>query len=1142
MNGEIMKTGHEMPDLGRLLNGEMLTPALFRSPPAEFGIFPFWFVNGEMEYAEMEYQLREFKAKGMPGIFFHARFGIKDYMPYLGPDWFDRVRFTIEKAREIGLQVWIYDEYNWPSGTADQKIQKDRPELTSRYLELSVNDNAGQFFTFMEGTDSRYNDLEQSEPVYACAILQKDFDAGIPNFINLMPSLAFDKVITWETPPGPWKMFFFMERQASWYTDVLNEETTREFLERCHERYLDQVGGDFAGNIKGFYTDEPAMFYFESGRNNYILPWTAKAFKIFRDQNGYELKPNLPKLFFDLGEDYGQVRFDFYNALSRQYEKAYYKQIGDWCEKNKVVFTGHLLYEESLRKHVRTGGNLFSALSHLDMTGVDHLYPRIGTRDMPDEHVALKLASSAAHQNGSARLLCESMGGAYWDVTMERMKWIADWEYVLGVNLLNPHGFHYSIEGERKRDWPPSQFYHHTWWRHYPHFNQYLTRLSYLLSGGRHACPVAILYPVTSIWANYVPQHANAVSNLIEQDFNFLTDRLLRMHIEFDYLDEDVLFERAEVKDGTIRIQDEIYTCLILPPLTHIKARSWALIEQFVAGGGTVIGDTLLPAADVTASNPDLADDVGRLFGVDPIGLRADFDHQIDVLPTVDMRRSGQGQAILIRGRGLSAGGSGDAATDDMTVLRQAIQTAVAPLLEIDDTEVFSLHRVKDGKDLFFIINPTDTRRTMTVTIKRCCQPEIYDLLTGEIHAAVSYRLTSDQVSLDIDLAPYGSTLLSTLPIENEQQETHVEQADFVVTGIEHGKILGYGLSQQAQAQVWQDAQVRTMNGAACSPSPDCPVYDLNEAWNFSTDRANVLLSGQFKFKLLGRPGSYDIQSVTPLLQQDCDDSGWLNFTMGAWEMQLPQERDEDEYPVDLLYRASFTADYLPNDLEILIDGFKGTDWRLYVNGMLYTDSLSRSWLDAEIKAGSLDHYVQTGRNVLAIIITVTKKTQGLLDLIKICGSFALALPSSAPSASDHQQDALSPNVTAPYHLVKPVTTVDTGLWNRNGYPYFSGTGIFRRTVSLPESLSGKAVMLEADCGRDVLEVRVNGLDAGLCLWRPSQVDISRLIRPGENEIEIMVTNTLINVLEAVEQDSGLHSARIVTYNRFELDTLAEED
>ena len=39
-----------------------------------------------------------------------------------------------------------------------------------------------------------------------------------------------------------------------------------------------------------------------------------------------------------------------------------------------------------------------------------------------------------------------------------------------------------------------------------------------------------------------------------------------------------------------------------------------------------------------------------------------------------------------------------------------------------------------------------------------------------------------------------------------------------------------------------------------------------------------------------------------------------------------------------------------------------------------------------------------------------------------------------------------------------------------------------------------------------------------------------------------MVTNTLINVLEAVEQDSGLHSARIVTYNRFELDTLAEED
>ena len=53
-------------------------------------------------------------------------------------------------------------------------------------------------------------------------------------------------------------------------------------------------------------------------------------FKIFKEHNGYDLKKHLPKLFFDLGGDTEQVRYDFWSCLSKQYEKAYYKQIADW--------------------------------------------------------------------------------------------------------------------------------------------------------------------------------------------------------------------------------------------------------------------------------------------------------------------------------------------------------------------------------------------------------------------------------------------------------------------------------------------------------------------------------------------------------------------------------------------------------------------------------------------------------------------------------------------------------------------------------------------------------------------------------------------------------------------------------------------
>ena len=179
------------------------------------------------------------------------------------------------------------------------------------------------------------------------------------------------------------------------------------------------------------------MHYYVTGADNPIVPWTKEMFRRFHERNGYDLRPRLPDLFFDVSAESARIRHDFYETLTAFYSDAYYRQIHDWCREHDVLFTGHL-FEEWLRNMVRVEGNPFRHCPHLDVTGVDHLYPIIGSRDRPAEHVAIKLASSAAHQLGSERLLCESFGGIFMDTTMQRMKWITDWEYVLGVNLLNP--------------------------------------------------------------------------------------------------------------------------------------------------------------------------------------------------------------------------------------------------------------------------------------------------------------------------------------------------------------------------------------------------------------------------------------------------------------------------------------------------------------------------------------------------------------------------------------------------------------------------------------------------------------------------------------------------------------------------------
>lgn len=1093
----------------KLVDGETLSHEKFAVPSKEFGIMPFWFWNGEMSYEEIEYQLKEFKDKGCPAIYIHARFGVREELGYMNEAWLDRCKFTIEKAKELGLQTWIYDEYNWPSGTCGQTIMKDHPELTNVYLELCETDLPGQYFMFMEGTDSRYNDLEQSEPVYACAIRHEDMQNGNYELVDLMPSLSFDKVITWEAPKGPWKLFYFIERQSSWYSDVLNPETTKKFLEYTHDKYKAYLGQKDFAEVKGFFTDEPAMHYFETGRDNFIIPWTRQMFKIFRERNGYDLRHNLPKLFFDCGGDTEQVRYDFWSTLSEQYNKAYFAQIHDWCKENDVVFTGHLLYEESMRLHGRVDGNLFHHLQQFDMTGIDHLYPRIGTKQMENEHVALKIASSAAHQNGSVRLCCESMGGSYWDCTMERMKWIADWEYALGVNQFIPHGLHYSVEGERKRDWPPSMFYQFTWWEQYGQFNDYMTRMGYMLSGGDHVAKVAILYPLNSVWANYVPQKRDKIGTAIDNDFATMTDRLLRLHIDFDYLDEDVLADRCTIEDGKLCIRGEKYEMLMLPPCTHIKAKTLDKLEAFVAAGGKLGGDALLPYRCIEGDAPNLCERIEALFGVEPTALRDRFLRSDDTTQTLIERSVGQGKVVFVTGLGFKAN------TDEaamMSVLDSAMRACITPEIEIDSEEVFYLHRVKDGKDIFFLINPVDAPADIRITWQGEHTPELWDLERGDIQKVPVYRIENGKTIVRAHLEPFGSALYA---FAEETETAHVCEASVIVERAEltadgHGVIHAVGRERLGSTLIVACAQERKHFSI---PAGDCmDIIRPQGPFAFRIDKPNSLNTDAWRVCYASQ--GEDVAAITT---GRADMSDWLPMHMGAWELQLPTEREESTYPVCLWYVTQVEAACVPKDLSLLIDGFKGAGYVLYVNGKEVTETPVRSYLDAEMKQVPLSPYFVVGTNTIAVRLTVTKKSDGMIDLLKIIGSFAVD------------------RIDGREVIVPMVGTMSMGDWCDRKLPYYSGTGYYTVKLNLSAEQLRKKLMLRCDIGKDVLLVRVNGHDVKTCLWKPYEADISDYVHEGENELCLGVVNTLMNLLESSRTPSGLFDLAIVPYDRYEL-------
>ena len=1126
----------------------------FQNPPRDYGILPFWFLNGELDPKEMIYQLQEFRDKGMPGIILHGRYGLET--PYIGEIYLDRIRLAVEEAQKLGLQTWIYDEMNWPSGTADKRVLQARPDLVQRYIECINFTVRGPWFTYLTGADSRYNDFEKSTPVAAFAV-GLDTPGQV---IDLTPNLSFRDVIPWEAPPGNWRLMYIVEKVADYYIDAMNPESTAEFLKLGYEPYASVMNGKMSSQMLGFYTDEPAMHYYLTGGDNPVVPWTKDMFRRFQARNGYNLRPHLPDLFFDISLDSARVRYDFYNSLTDFYSQAYYQQIHEWCREHNVLFTGHLLYEEWLRRLIRVEGNLFKHYAHMDVIGVDHLYPIIGNRDRPDEHVAMKVGSSAAHQLGSPRLLCESFGGIFMDVTMQRMKWIADWEYVLGVNLLNPHGFHYTLEGPRKRDWPPSMFYQYPWWGYYSHFSNYMSRLSHLLSGGKHVAKVAVLWPINAMFAAYTPQTHNALGDRIERDFNTLTDLMLRLHYDFDYLDEDMLAS-AELQDNTVRIRDEAYELLVLPPMTHLKLSTLEQLEKFTAQGGRVLGMIFLPSQAFTKTDNvtelvEISDRIRSLFGIDPGETQQTFQKQTST-DFLQQKLPSGGKSAFLRSYALNrqlplriqeqlgTPGATESSRfvietreqetsryyfvpdqgerEDITAevnaereavsyrLGQALLTLIEPDLSIDNPEVFYLHRQKDGQDIYFLVNSTYTAQKAQIGLPGKVQPVHWDPSTGTERLVAPLRIVDNYSQFYLELPPVGSAFI----LVKADPNIRIVETNVSIDSVDGTRLTGFGQGSEAFAVIETDGKQTRIT--AQKSEPVAPL-SLDGVWEFQPESENALVIGKW-LATHERAGT----NSESYAKADIDTQAWLPMVPGAWSYQLPAE-PENDYPIPVWYRVSFHADYQPPQVHLIVDGFAGSDWALFVNGEQVTSTPVRSRLDAQMKAVEITPYLRQGENLIALRLVVTNPTDGLLDLLKITGDFSLT-----PQGDDS------------YCISAPRESLEPQPWTNQGYPYFSGRAMYRKRFELPESFGDQRVFLVPEMHDDVLEVLLNGKSAGVRLWTPYQVEITSLLKPGENTLELHVANTLVNLLERTARPSGLAGApKLVPYQTFTFDLTKE--
>jgi hypothetical protein len=101
--------------------------------------------------------------------------------------------------------------------------------------------------------------------------------------------------------------------------------------------------------------------------------------------------------------------------------------------------------------------------------------------------------------------------------------------------------------------------------------------------------------------------------------------------------------------------------------------------------------------------------------------------------------------------------------------------------------------------------------------------------------------------------------------------------------------------------------------------------------------------------------------------------------------------------------------------------------------------------------------------------------------------------------------------LSSPVEFVSGTTPFSLEAWTKTALANFSGTAIYEKSFTLPESYRGKRLVLDLGRVSSVAEVYVNGRHAGTLVWSPFKLDITEFTKPGENHLKIRLTNTEAN-------------------------------
>lgn len=488
------------------------------------------------------------------------------------PGYLQACRSYVLAAREQGLNVWIFDEWGYPSGCACGQVLTTEERRAKRYricydlvlqpgekLELPCPANfvcAAAFpvdylsFYSPKGTGKRLQP-EAGRLVYTAQERTRVVAVG-------WEYLSFVTHVMKKDPEND---------PTIGTVDILSRETVAAFLANMHERYVPVLGDEFGKTVKGFFYDEPEICY--------DFPMTAELPARFAAENGYELESILPELLAWTKAESGLIsRNGAYERLAREW-KAYtrawtgllaenfYGQIQSWCTAHGLLSVGHQDLDNQLSTLCTVSGDFWKNSEHNDRPGVDVIWAQVAPGRFCDFPRFAGCAARTFQKDGAISETFAEMGPSMYP---DRMRYVMEHQILRGIDQFflytsvdpkDPNVFHFAAD-----------------------VNDRVTQTAALFAEGRCGAELAVYIPMEQIAfdAAHADPHQRNSDPQLWQRAELLAQKLCYRPVDYDYAWQGTL---DTLNRRGIRI-------LLLPGVTALPEEEIRTMRAFAASGGRV--------------------------------------------------------------------------------------------------------------------------------------------------------------------------------------------------------------------------------------------------------------------------------------------------------------------------------------------------------------------------------------------------------------------------------------------------------------------------------------------------------------------------------------------------------------------------